>query len=193
MIGNALEVDAAFVQRLRAGEEQAFCELLRRWQRPVLSFVYRMTGDAAAADDIAQEVFVRVFRKIGEFRLRPGQASFSTWLFQIARNATLDQQRHRQRHPSESIEVLEESADTLASNAASPEAALLRAELGTEIAAAVAALPEDQRVALVLAEYQELPVAEIAAVMGCSQKSVESRLYRARQALRQRLAHLLER
>ena len=187
------EVDAAFVQRLQAGEEQAFRELLGRWQRPVLSFVYRMTGDAAAADDIAQEVFVRVFRKIGEFRLRAGRATFSTWLFQIARNAALDQQRHRQRHPSESIEVLEETAGAIASSAASPDAALLRTELGTEIAAAVAALPEDQRVALVLAEYQELPVAEIAAVMGCSEKSVESRLYRARQTLRQRLAHLLER
>lgn len=186
------QVEAAFVQRLQAGEEQAFRELLVRWQRPILSFVYRMTGDADTAADLAQEVFVRVFRKIGEFRLRPGRASFSTWLFQIARNAALDQQRQRRRHPSESLEVLEEAAGALASTARSPEALALSGEMGREIAAAVAALPEDQRAALILAEYQELPVAEIAAVMDCSEKSVESRLYRARQTLRQGLRHLLE-
>jgi len=193
MLEDAHQPGPAFLERLQAGDEPAFRELLARWQRPVLSFVYRMTGDASTADDIAQEVFVRVFRRVGDFRRRPGRASFSTWLFQIARNAALDHLRHRSRHPTESLDALPGSGGTLASCGPSPAAATFSREVGAEIARAVAALPEDQRTALVLAEYEDTPVAEIAAIMDCSEKSVESRLYRARQTLRQKLAHLLER
>jgi RNA polymerase sigma-70 factor (ECF subfamily) len=188
MSGLPDHIDAAFVRRLQAGDEQAFRVLVQRWQRPLLDFVYRLTGDAAAADDLAQEVFVRVFRKIGEFRPRPGGAAFSTWLFQVARNAALDYRRHRARHPAE---PLDDTARAVPGRGPLPDAALAHREIGTAIATAVAALPEDQRTALVLAEYQELPVAEIAAVMCCSEKAVESRLYRARQTLRRLLAHLL--
>ena len=189
MTRQADQGEAALVPRLQAGEEQAFRELLARWQRPILSFVYRLTGDAGAADDIAQEVFVRVFRKIGEFRPRPGGAAFSTWLFQIARNAALDHRRQRARRPAEPLDA---ATCEVAAPTPSPETVAVYGEIGAEIARAIAALPEDQRTALVLAEYEELPVAEIAAVMECSQKAVESRLYRARQTLRQQLAHLLQ-
>lgn len=181
------------VERLQAGEEQAFRELLARWQRPILNFAYRMIGDAAAAEDVAQEVFIRVSRRIGGFRLRPGRAAFSTWLFQIARHAALDQQRQRRRHPTESMTELEETVGMVAGGTRPPDVAALGGDIAAEIAAAVVALPEDQRTALVLAEYEGAAVTAIAAVMGCSAKSVESRLYRARQTLRQRLGHLLER
>lgn len=191
MAADGLQVDVPFLQRLQAGDEAAFREVLARWQKPILNFVYRMTGDAAAADDIAQEVFVRVYRRVGEFRLRPGRASFSTWLFQIARNAALDHLRHRSRHPAEPLEALPGSGEAIPAGVASPAAVALSREVGTEIARAVAALPEDQRTALILAEYEGASVAAIAAVMACSEKSVESRLYRARQRLRQQLGHLL--
>ena len=184
-------MDAAFLARLQAGDELAYGELVTRWQRPILNFVYRMIVDHAAAEDIAQDVFVRVSRRIGEFRPTSGPASFSTWLFQIARNATLDHLRHHERHPAESLETLADAGSGVAGRTPSPAAQALHAEIGDEIARAVAALPEDQRTALVLAEYHDLPVTEIAAVMECSEKSVESRLYRARQTLRQALAHLL--
>jgi RNA polymerase sigma-70 factor (ECF subfamily) len=184
-------VDAALITRLQAGDEEAFRQLVRDWQGPVLNFVYRMTADAAGAEDLAQEVFVRVARSIGRFRYRPGRAAFSTWLFQIARNAALDRLRHRARHPEESLEAREVAAGELPGRVPSPDVAAGHNELAAEIAAAVASLPEDQRTALVLAEYEGLPVTEIAAVMACSAKSVESRLYRARQALRSRLAHRL--
>lgn len=183
---------ADFLQRLQAGDELAFRELLARWQRPLLSFVYRMTGDTGAADEIVQEVFVRVFRKVGEYRQRPGgNAAFSTWLFQIARHAALDHLRHRERHPTESLEALGAAAGELAGSQPSPAAAAGLADTGAQIARAIAVLPEEQRSAIVLAEYEGLSVAEIAGVMESSEKSVESRLYRARQTLRQQLAHLL--
>lgn len=184
-------MDLAFLQRLQAGDEEAFRELLARWQRPILSFVFRLTGDAGAAEDLAQEVFVRVFRRIGEFQPSRGGAQFSTWLFQIARNAALDHLRQRRRHPADSLETASDAVQQTPGSAPAASAAAMQREVGEEIAAAVLALPEDQRTALVLAEYEDQSVAEIAAVMDCSAKSVEARLYRARQALRQRLAHLL--
>ena len=185
------QIEAEFLHRLQAGDEAAFRDLLERWQRPVLNFVYRLTGDSAAADDIAQETFVRVYRGVGAFRPDRGGGTFSTWLFQIARNAALDHLRHGRRHPAESLDPAAAETSGFLGTAPAANMAVMHRETGEEIAAAVQALPEDQRTALVLAEYEERSVAEIAAVMKCSAKSVEARLYRARQTLRRSLAHLL--
>lgn len=184
-------IDAEFLHRLQTGDEQAYRELLARWQRPVLDFVYRLTGDPTAADDIAQETFVRVYRGIGTFQPDHAGATFSTWLFQIARNAALDHLRHGRRHPAESLDLVAVETAGIQGTAPAANVAVIHRETGEEIAAAVQALPEDQRTALVLAEYEERSVAEIAAIMQCSAKSVEARLYRARQTLRRGLAHLL--
>jgi RNA polymerase sigma-70 factor (ECF subfamily) len=184
---------AGFIRRLQEGDEVAYGELLERWRRPVLNFVYRLTGDASAADEIAQEVFVRVSRKVGEYRHRGGgETAFSSWLFQIARNAALDARRHRRRHPADSLEEQPAAGARIADSAPCPARAAELRDTGAEIAAAVLALPEEQRTALVLAEYHDFAVAEIAAVMGTNAKSVEARLYRARQTLRQKLAHLMK-
>jgi RNA polymerase sigma-70 factor, ECF subfamily len=169
--------DSELVERLQRGEEPAFDALMLRYKRPVVNFAYRMLGDAGDADDVAQEVFVRVYHRIGDYRPR---AKFSTWLFALARNACIDRLRYRKRHPTEPLETAPEPAATAQYD-----------DIGERIAAAIAELPEEQRTAIVLAEYHELSYAEIAGVMKCSEKSVESRLYRAKQTLRQRLAHLL--
>jgi RNA polymerase sigma-70 factor (ECF subfamily) len=108
-------------------------------------------------------------------------------LFALARNAAIDHLRWRKRHPTEPIERVPQ----LATPSGTAEEVAAR-EIGKEIAAAVAKLPEDQRNALVLAEYHGMSYAEIAEVMHCSEKSVESRLYRAKQTLRGSLRHLLE-
>lgn len=173
--------DLQLVQRLQRGDETAFDELLSRYKRPVVNFCYRLLGDAGDADDVAQEVFVRVYQHIREYRPR---GKFTTWLFTLARNGCLDRLRYRKRHPTAPLDAAPEPASV------SREAETR--EIGEQIAAAVAQLPEEQRVALVLAEYHGLSYAEIAGVMRCSEKSVEARLYRAKQTLRQRLAHLLE-
>ncbi|HUK82521.1 MAG TPA: sigma-70 family RNA polymerase sigma factor [Verrucomicrobiae bacterium] len=173
--------DFQVVERIQSGDDSAFDELMHRYKRPVVNFIYRMLGDACDADDLAQEVFVRVYRHLGEYKPR---AKFSTWLFALAHNAALDRLRWRARHPTESLDSVPEPA-------AVPREIQTR-EIGEHIAAAVAQLPEDQRTAIVLAEYHGMSYAEIGAIMRCSEKSVESRLYRAKQTLRERLRLLLE-
>lgn len=179
-----------FLQRLQKGDETAWSELLERWRRPVLNFVFRMTGDFFLAEEIAQETFVRISRKIGEFK--PNAAAFPSWVFQIARNAALDALRHKRRHPADALEELPLAGGLIEDSVASPARDMELRNIGSEIAAAVQELPEEQRTALILAEYHDLTIAEIAASMGSSAKSVEARLYRARQTLRQKLAHLLD-
>jgi len=157
-----------------------FEELLARYRRPVLNFVYRLLGDATESEDVAQEVFIRAYQHWNEFDPR---RKVSTWLFALARNAAIDRLRYRQRHPVEPLDSVPEPATV--------SREVETRELGDQIAAAIQSLPEDQRTAIVLAEYHGLSHAEIAEVMHGSEKSVESRLYRARQSLRIALAPLL--
>lgn len=177
--------DFMLVERMRTGDESAFGEIMQRYQRPVLDFVYRMVGNADTANDLAQDVFVRVWRGIGRFRWR-ADAAFSTWLFQIARNACIDETRRWARDPMHAAVadpvVLEQSPSP------NPTASDVAArEIGERVAAAVTRLPEDQRTVVALAEYEGLSYKEIATVMNCSIKSVEARLYRAKQTLRHAL------
>jgi len=160
--------------------DAAFEDLLARYRRPVLNFVYRLLGDAAEAEDVAQEVFVRAYRHFGE--LDPRREA-SPWLFTLARNAAIDRLRYRQRHPTEPLDSAPEPA--------SVSREVETRELGDQIAAAIQSLPEDQRTAVVLAEYHSLSYAEIAEIIDCSVKSVESRLYRAKATLREKLRGFL--
>lgn len=183
--------DWVLAGRVAAGDDRAFGLLMDRHRQPVLRFVSRMLGDAGEAEDIAQGVFVRAYRSLHVPAFPRQDAQFSTWLFRIARNAALDALRYRASHPAESLAALEERGGAVAGGTRSAAAELVDKEIGTAVAAAVASLPEDQRAALVLREYEGLPQAEIAAVLKCSVRSVEARLFRARQYLRRRLAHLL--
>lgn len=173
------EIEA--IRKARGGDEAAFASLVDRYAKPVLNFVWRIIGDATEAEDIAQETFVRAWQHLAGYNEK--SAAFPTWLFQIARNASIDRIRHRARRPQTPLENVGE----LSSRAASPDAVLSQAELGAAIAAAVAELPEEQRSAFVLAEYHGESMREISVVMKCSEKSVENRLYRARQFLREKL------
>ena len=175
------DLDDSLAARIRDGDDVALTELMDRYKRPILNFVYRLLGNAAEADDVAQEVFVRVYQNIRKFR--PDTARFSTWLFQIARNAAIDHLRKRARRQ-------EQPLDNVAP-AATASRAVEANEISGRIAAAVAELPEDQRTAFVLAEYHGKSYAEIAEIMSCSEKSVESRLYRSKQFLRKQLQDLL--
>jgi RNA polymerase sigma-70 factor (ECF subfamily) len=177
--------DSTLVAEAQAGDDAAFSEIMRRWQRPVLNFVYRLLGNAADAEDVAQEVFARLYQHLADYR--PSQ-KFSTWLFALARHAAIDRLRWRQRHPTESLDTVA----ALGERGPSPSESAAHTELGDQIAAAIAALPEEQRSAIVLSEYHGLPDAEIAAIMNCSRKSVELRLYRAKQTLRAALRGWLD-
>jgi RNA polymerase sigma-70 factor, ECF subfamily len=175
--------DSELVRQIQSGTAAAFDELMLRYKHPIVNFVFRMLGNAEDANDVAQDVFVRVYQKLDTYR---PETKFSTWLFALARNAAIDHLRWRARHPAESME----SAPEISASFGTAEEVNAR-EIGALISAAVAKLPEDQRTALVLSEYQGMSHAEIAAIMKCSEKSVESRLYRARQTLKEGLRPLL--
>ncbi|MDW8343747.1 MAG: sigma-70 family RNA polymerase sigma factor [Verrucomicrobiae bacterium] len=171
-----------FVERLQRGDETAFAELVSRYRYPLISFCHRLLGDPHEAQDVVQEVFVRVCQHVG--RYRPGNGRFSTWLFALARNACLDRLRAAQRRPSTPLEAVPEPI-TICRDVETHD-------LGELIATAVAQLPQAQRTALMLAEYHGLTHTEIATVLRCTKKSVETRLYRAKRILRKRLARLLD-
>ncbi len=178
--------DETLVVALQDGDDTAFDILLARYKRPVINFIYRMLNDAAAAEDVAQEVFVKVYRHIHRFN--PGKGTkFSTWLFQIARNQTLDAIRYRSRRPLEFRDLSENEAADLAATPSTAAARLLQEEQVATVARAIQKLPAKQRTAIVLTVYQEMSQVEISAVMGCSVRAVESHLARARKTLRRRL------
>lgn len=183
------ELDRECVGRAKAGDQAAFTELMGHYKGPVLNFVFRLTGDASGAEDIAQETFVRAYRNLHRFSFRQSSDRFSTWLFQLARHLAIDAMRRRQRRPAQSLEVTPEGQVIADPSDPSNQADL--AERSALIAAVISELPEDQRTALVLSVYEDLSYAEIASVMETTEKSVEARLYRARQFLRVRLNNLL--
>jgi RNA polymerase sigma-70 factor, ECF subfamily len=183
------EPDGQDMARLAAGHAAALNELMARHGQPLTLYLVRLLGNAAEADDLAQETFVRVYQHRERFRTG---ARFSTWLYAIATNLARDRLRWRGRHPQVSLEAEQPGkglslADTLPAAQAAPDEMLQDAERAEAVRRAVAALPEDLRLPLVLAEYEERAQAEIAEILGCTVKAVEMRLYRARQTLRKEL------
>jgi RNA polymerase sigma-70 factor (ECF subfamily) len=181
--------DRADMERLMAGHGAALNDLMERHATPVFHFLCRMVGNEDDANDLAQETFVRVFRARTSFRL--GE-KFSTWLYTIAANLARNQFRWRARHPNVSLESETETAgqtlgSTLPAKDRAPNEQALAAERAVAVRAAVSKLPEDLREAIVLCEWEELSVAEAAAILETTPKAVESQLYRARQILRERL------
>jgi RNA polymerase sigma-70 factor, ECF subfamily len=182
--------DRADMGRLVAGHDAALDALMERHAAAIFRLLCRMLGNEDDANDLAQETFVRVYRARESYR--PEQ-KFSTWLFTIAANLARNQLRWRSRHPNVSLDAEPENAEqtlgaTLSTNTATPHEAAAATERHEVVRAAVQALPEDLREAIVLCEWQELAVAEAATVLQCTPKAVESRLYRARGLLRARLS-----
>ena len=177
------------MERLMAGHDAALNDLMERHATPMFHFLCRMVGNEDDANDLAQETFVRVFRSRTGFRTNE---KFSTWLYTIAANLARNHLRWRARHPNVSLEA--ETGDseqtlgsTLPANAPAPNEQALAAERAAAVRAAVGKLPEDLREAIVLCEWEERSMAEAAAILETTPKAVESRLYRARQILRERL------
>jgi RNA polymerase sigma-70 factor (ECF subfamily) len=154
----------------------------------------RSLQDEQDAADLAQETFARVYQHRAKFDPRQ---KFTTWLYAIAGNLVRDRYRWRARHPQVSLQAQAEPAqgrlqDHLPALAPSPDQSLQTRERADAVRQAVATLPEELRQPLLLAVYEELPQAEIATVLKCSVKAVETRIYRARQRLRPTLARFLE-
>jgi RNA polymerase sigma-70 factor, ECF subfamily len=189
--------DRATLALLRQGDAAALNRLIARWQRPLTGFAYRYVQNQADADDLVAEAFVRLYQQRG--RLRP-ETNLSAWLFTTLTNLCHNHHRWKRRHPTVSLdppadpdqpgEPARESAG-IASREAGPDAALQRDESLEAVRAAIDALPHDLKVAILLHHYERLSYREIAAIARCSERGVETRLYRARQQLRQLLAAFL--
>lgn len=183
--------DEEWMLRLQAGDDHAFDHLLGKYRAPVVHFVYRLVREPALAEELAQEVFLRVFRARRSYRPR---AKFTTWLFRIATNVALNALRDgRMRRWGETSIDAEDAGPQVAQLSApgpSAEQRLLEAERARQIRAAVESLPEKQRLAVLLHKYQDLDYAEIAPILGCSESALKSLLFRAYEALRVKLRPL---
>jgi len=185
-------IDKADMERLAHGHDAALNALMERHSGPVFQFLYRMLGDEQDANDLTQETFVRIYRH----RERFDGGKFTTWLYTIAGNLARNEYRRRGRHPVVSLNAKsDDSEGTLnnvlpASNPGPREAAEAQ-EQHEAVRAAVAELPEELREALVLCEWEEMSAADAAAVLQTTSRAVESRLYRARRLLKEKLRRWL--
>lgn len=183
--------DFIWMQRVARGDMAAFEQLVEAHQARVIGTVAQMLGSDADAEDIAQQVFIRVWKNAARYQ---PTAKFTTWLFKITRNLVFNELRRRKRHPATALEREEEEHHFQAADlsAPAPDASMLDAELQHAIQLAIDALPETQRMAIVLRRYEEMPYEEIGAVLGLSVPAVKSVLFRARAELKEKLRKYLE-
>ena len=185
-----LDPDAALMLRVKQGDNTAFAELVDKYKQPVINLVYRLLRDATEAEDLAQNVFVQVHKAAHRYEVN---SRFSTWLFTIARNFCLNEIRRRSRHPTESLDARHPDQEDQPlhqfedKKTFSPPESLLHGELEDKIQAALAELPETQRLAILLCRQDELSYEDIAAVIGCSMSATKSLIHRGRETLKQKL------
>jgi RNA polymerase sigma-70 factor (ECF subfamily) len=183
------DYDAALMLTFQKGNDLAFQELVERNHPRVIGLAYRFTNNAAEAEDLAQEVFLRIYRARHTYK---PTAKFSTWMFRIAANASLNALRARaKRRDDVSMTLLAGEEDHPAAlpdtESRSPDHLLHQRDLRETVREAIQALPEKQQVAVILNKYEGLDHAEIARMIGCSTMAVKSLLARARDNLRNRL------
>ena len=186
------DLDDVLVKRVQAGERKAFDVLVRRYQHKVLGVISRYVSDWAEGQDVAQEAFVRAYRAIGNFR---GESAFYTWLYKIATNTAknwlVSQGR---RPPTDDVQVddaVHLDAAVKLKDSSTPERELLRQEIERTVFETVEALPEELRQAITLREVDGLSYEEISERMDCPIGTVRSRIFRAREAIDNRLRPLL--
>ena len=187
--------DVQLMLDVKAGDEQSFELLLRKYRTPLVNFLYRMVRDTAVAEDLAQEVFLRVYRARQEYA---PSAKFTTWMFRIATNLALNSvrdNRHRKLEVSmdQSLDAGEDEQRPMEvpDRAPSVEQEMVARCRADMILKAIHSLPEKQRAAVLMHKYQELDYDEIARVLDCSESALKSLLFRAYETLRVELAPLV--
>jgi len=182
--------DAEVMLLVKAGDQAAFDYLVQKYRRPLVSFMYRMARNNSAAEDLAQEVFLRVYRSRATYE---ASAKFSTWLYRIATNLAVNHARDtRHERPEVTVSLDEPDEDTgttleLPDGNLSAEQALVRRERMLAIRSKVEALPEQQKMAVVMHKYQQMDYKEIAEVLKKSESATKSLLFRAYETLREQL------
>ncbi|HZO54766.1 MAG TPA: RNA polymerase sigma factor [Bryobacteraceae bacterium] len=184
-----LEWDSELMLRVRAGDQASFSLLLERHRSPVIHFLYRMVQNQPVAEELAQEVFLRVYRSRETYE---PTAKFTTWLFRIATHLALNWIRdNRNTRQQESLdeEIVDGAARQVSDRRPSVEQCMVREARMAEIRQAIESLPAKQRAAVLMHKYEELEYSQIARILECSESAVKSLLFRAYETLRLRLAH----
>ncbi len=185
-----LDCDAELMLRVKEGDSPSFALLLEKHRSPVIHFLFRMVQDYPVSEELAQEVFLRVYRSRASYE---PTAKFTTWLFRIATHLALNWLRDGRHERSQ--ERLDEGAGELPARQVcdrepNVEQRLVNNARLEEVRRAVALLPDKQRAAVLMHKYEEMEYSQIARVLGCSESAVKSLLFRAYETLRARLAHM---
>lgn len=186
--------DVSLMLRVKEGDTAAFGELVEIHQHRVVGTVAKMLGDEVEAEDVAQQVFIRVWRSAARYE---PTAKFTTWLFTILRNLVFNESRRRKRHPVSSLDAPRDEGEDRAREIAdlrvkAPDTTLLDDEMLVAIQQAIEKLPETQRLAVIMRRYDETPYEEIAEVLELTVPAVKSLLFRARTDLREKLKRYLD-
>ena len=170
--------DEDLMRQLQTGDLHSFDTLVKRWEKPLLNYCYRMVNDIALAEDLRQEVFLRIYRSAKTFRAR---AKFSTWMYRIATNLCIDTLAKQQRRKETPIAAYIESEpedinERLIDLSEAPDTVLVKKEIESRVRLALASLPEDQRVVVIMRHYNSMKFREIATVVECPISTVKSRM-----------------
>jgi len=186
--------DADVMLRVKAGDEPAFDYLVQKYRRPMVSFMYRMAHNAAAAEDLAQEVFLRVYRSRGSYE---ASAKFTTWLYRIATNLAVNHARDTRHERPENMASLDEADEEtgttmdVADTSPNVEEKLVKQERLKAIRQKVENLPERQRQAVLMHKYQQMDYKQIGEVLNLSESATKSLLFRAYETLREQLKEFI--
>ncbi|HXG30867.1 MAG TPA: sigma-70 family RNA polymerase sigma factor [Thermodesulfobacteriota bacterium] len=176
-----MESDIELMLRAKSGDESAFTDLMRRHYKGLVNYIYRFTNDREASEDVAQEVFLRVYRSVKSYK---PEARFSTWLYKIATNLCLTRIKSKARERNVSLDEIEEITGDLGdSDSESADQVTFRKEIRNAIFEALESLSERERVAIILCKYEGLPYEEVAEVIGCTVGAVKTYVYRGRMKL----------
>lgn len=190
-----LEPDVALMLRVKRGDVRAFEELVEKYKQPVTNVIARTLRDQTEAEDLAQNVFVQVYKSADRYK---ATAKFSTWLFTIARNLCLNEIRRRSRHPADSLDASQSDNDEHPVRQYedvkmfSPTENVLHNELEQKLQDALNSLPENQRTALALCRQEELSYEDISEVLDCSLSATKSLIHRGRETLKEKLKPYLQ-
>jgi RNA polymerase sigma-70 factor, ECF subfamily len=182
--------DAEVMLRVKTGDDSAFDYLVQKYRRPMVNFMYRMVHNTAAAEDLAQDVFLRIYRSRANYE---ASAKFTTWLYRIATNLAVNYTRDtRHERPENTVNLDEPNEETglvveIADGSLTAEETLVRREKLNAIRQRVHSLPERQRLAVVMHKYQQMDYRQIAEVLKLSESATKSLLFRAYETLRQQL------